>query len=88
MAPAPEYTVLDGNVVNASWNDIGVLELDAVVHVWLGSLQRVSPELFLGFFVLARCRVKYFYNQNLKDQELVFHPCVDLHREKKSFQLL
>ena len=31
------------NVVNVSWNDVGVLELDEVVRVWLGSLQRVSP---------------------------------------------
>ena len=30
------------NVVNVSWNDVGVLELDEV-RVWLGSLQRVSP---------------------------------------------
>ena len=47
-------------MVNVSWNDIGVVELDAVVHVWLGSLQRVSPELFLGLFNLVRYGMKYF----------------------------
>ena len=41
-------------MVNVSWNDVGVLELDGVVHVWLGSLQRVSPEFFLGLFNLVR----------------------------------
>ena len=35
------------NVVNVSWNDVGVLDLDGVVPVWLGSLQRVSPSLSL-----------------------------------------
>ena len=48
------------NVVNVSWNDVGVLDLDGVVHVWLGSLQRVSPELFLGLFNLVRYGMKYF----------------------------
>ena len=40
------------NVVNVSWNDVGVLALDEVVHVWLDSLQRVSPELSLGCSIL------------------------------------
>ena len=51
------------NVVNVSWNDVGVLELDEVVLVWLGSLQRVSPELFLGLFDLVRYGMKYFNHQ-------------------------
>ena len=38
------------HLVNVSWNDVGVLELDDVVHVWLGSLEPVSLELFLGLF--------------------------------------
>ena len=37
-----------------------VLESDGVVHVWLGSLQRVSPELFFGLFNLVRYGMKYF----------------------------
>ena len=37
-------------MVNVSWNVVGVLELDGVVHLWLGILQRVSPELCLGLF--------------------------------------
>ena len=48
------------NVVNVSWNHIGVLALDGVVHVCLGRLQRVSPELFLGLFNLVRYGMKYF----------------------------
>ena len=43
-----------------SWNDVGVLDWDVVVHVWLGSLQRVSLELFFGFFNLVRYGMKYF----------------------------
>ena len=35
-------------------------ELNEVVHVWLGSLQRVSPELFLGLFNLVRYGMQYF----------------------------
>ena len=31
------------NVLNVSWNDVGVLELDGVVHVWLDNCRRVSP---------------------------------------------
>ena len=56
------------NVVNVSWNDVGVLELDGVVHVWLGSLQGVSPELFLGLFNLVRCGMKYLNHQILKSE--------------------
>ena len=51
------------NVINENWNDVGVLDLDGVVHVWLGSLQRVSPELFLGLFNLVRYGMKFFNNQ-------------------------
>ena len=40
------------NVINVCWHDVGVLALDVVVHVWVGSLQRVSPKLFLGLFNL------------------------------------
>ena len=40
------------NVVNVSWNDVGVLALDGVVHVWLGSLPRVSPSSSLGCSIL------------------------------------
>ena len=42
------------NVINVCWNDVGVLDWDGVVHVWLGTLQRVSP-LFLG----SICPVRY-----------------------------
>ena len=39
-------------MVNVHWNDVDVLELDGVVHVCLGSLQRVSSELLFGLFNL------------------------------------
>ena len=56
------------NVVNVSWNDVGVLELDGVVHVWLGSLQRFSPELFLGLLNLVRYGMKYFNHEIPKSE--------------------
>ena len=31
-------------MVNVSWNDVGVLALDEVVHVWLDNCRRVSPQ--------------------------------------------
>ena len=37
---------------NVCWNDVGVLELDGVVRVWLGSLQRVSRSSSLGGSIL------------------------------------
>ena len=46
-------------MVNVSWNDVGVLALDEVVHFGLGSLQRISPELFLGLFNLVRYGLNY-----------------------------
>ena len=55
-------------MVNVGWNDVGVLEVDGVVHVWLGSLQRVSPELFLGLFNLVRYGMKYFNHQITKSE--------------------
>ena len=54
------------NVVYVSWNDVGVLELDGVVHVWLGGLQRVSPELFLGLFNPCSVRNEIFQSPNPK----------------------
>ena len=51
------------NVINVCWNDVGVLDWDGVMHVWLGSLQRVSPELFLRLFNLVRYGMKYFNHQ-------------------------
>ena len=54
-------------MVNVSWNDVGVLALDKVVHAWLGNLQRVSLELFLGLFNLVRYGVKYFNHQLPKE---------------------
>ena len=59
------------NVVNVSWNDFG--ELDGVVHVWLGSLQRVSPEVY---------GMKYFNHQIPKSESGKYSPCVNLHQEK------
>ena len=53
-------------MVNVGWNDVGVVEMDGVVHVWLGSLQRVSLELFLGLFNLVRYGMKYFNHQITK----------------------
>ena len=43
------------NVINFCWIDVGVLDWDGVMHVWLCGLQRVSPWLslsLLGPFVL------------------------------------
>ena len=48
--------VTDLDVV--SWNDVGVLDMDGVVHVWLSSLQRVSLELFLVLINLVRSGMK------------------------------
>ena len=50
-------------MVDVCWNDVGMLELDGVVHVWLGSLPRVSPELFLGLFNLVPYGMEYFNHQ-------------------------
>ena len=46
MALAQECIVLDGMWSMLVGMTLVWLELDGVVHVWLGSLQRVSPELF------------------------------------------
>ena len=35
------------NVINVCWNDVGVLELDRLVRVWLAGLQRVFPQASL-----------------------------------------
>ena len=40
------------STVNVSWNDVYVFELDGVVQVYLGSLQRLSPELSLRCSIL------------------------------------
>ena len=55
-------------MVNVSLDYVGVLELDGVVHVWLGSLQRVFPELFLGLFNLVRYGMKYSNHQIPKSE--------------------
>ena len=31
------------NVVNVGWNDVGVLDWDRVMHVWLDNRRRVFP---------------------------------------------
>ena len=54
---------VEWNVVNVCWNDVGVLDWDGVMHVWLDNCRRVSPELFLGLFNLARFGMKYFNHQ-------------------------
>ena len=87
MALAPESIVLDGMWSMSVGMDVGVLELDGVVHVWLGSLQRVCPELFLGLFNPVRYGMKYFQSPNPKEWEREYRPCVKLHQEKW-FQLL
>ena len=51
------------NVVKVCWNDVGVLELDVVVRVWLGGLQRVSSELSLGSICSVRYGMIYFNHQ-------------------------
>ena len=75
------------NVVNVSWNGRWCAWIGWVVHVWLGSLQRVCPELFLGLFNPVRYGMKYFQSPNPKEWEREYRPCVKLHQEKW-FQLL
>ena len=31
------------NVINVCWNDVGVLDWDGVIHVWLDNRRRVFP---------------------------------------------
>ena len=62
-------------MVNVTWNDVGVLALDEVVHVCLGRLQRVS-----------RYGLKYFDHQIPKSKS-EYRPCVNLHQEKLSLLL-
>ena len=33
------------NVINVCWNDVGVLDWDRVVHVWLDNRRRVTMTL-------------------------------------------
>ena len=40
------------NVINVCWNDVGVLDWDGVVHVWLDNCRRVSPWLSMPPSVL------------------------------------
>ena len=69
------------NVINVCWNDVGVLDLDGVVHVWLGGLQRVGA---LPWNVQS-CwlRNEIFQSPNPTNQAREFRPCVNLHQEKR-----
>ena len=40
------------NAVNVCVNEVGVFDWDGIMHVWLGSLQRVSRGSILGPSVL------------------------------------
>ena len=51
------------NVINVSWNDVGVLDWDGVMHVWLDNCRRVSPSLSLGSISSVRYGMKYFNHQ-------------------------
>ena len=62
MALEPECEA-EEDVIYVCWNDVGVLDWDGVVHVWLVNCRRVHPELFLGLFNLVRYRMKYFNHQ-------------------------
>ena len=72
---------------------INVGQIELGVRGWIFVLACLIEELPTGFpdalshLDLWFCwfglgRMKHFKNQNPKDQELVFHPCVNLHREK------
>ena len=56
------------NVINVCWNDVGVLDWDRVMHVWLDNCRRVSPWLSLGFIISVRYGMKYF-NQQIPESE-------------------
>ena len=42
------------NVINVCWNDVGVLDWDGVMHVWLNNCRRVSPWSWVHLFCSVR----------------------------------
>ena len=60
--------VLDGMRSISVETTLVCFPLDGVVHVWLGSLQRFSPEIFLGLFNLVRYGMKYFNHKIPKSE--------------------
>ena len=42
------------NVINVCWNNVGVLDWDGVMHVWLDNCRRVSQWLSLGSICFGR----------------------------------
>ena len=74
------------NVMNVCLSDVGVLDRDGALHVWLDNCRRVSAWLSLG----SNCSVRYGMKYSITKFQSVrteFRPCVNLHREKW-FQLL
>ena len=68
------------NVINVCWNDVGVLDWDGVMHVWLDNCRRVSPWLSLGSMCSVRCAMKHSNNKvpKIKSWNTVHaQPCME-----------
>ena len=50
-------------MISVCWDDVGVLDWDGVMHVWLDNSRRVSPQLSLGSICVVRFGMKYFNHQ-------------------------
>ena len=76
------------NVNSVCWNDVGVLDWDGVMHVWLHNCRRVSPWLSLG----SICSVLFGteWNTSITKSQRVRAgiPCMRKHASRKWFQLL